>query len=239
MNILSNLGITELILILLLALLVVGPERLPELGRKLGTTLRDLRTAYENLTRDLGPELASFQETAQELRDSVDSVRTIPQDMVQKVVKSAELDETLGELKGMRDSVGQMGKTLTDAQKVISNPLNAAVDSARTALTPGKAVTEDGTGNKKTREQEPAGELDVATETAREAAGDTEQRDRTPPGAGTAATAEAEALAGDAASGGEAAAGAEMTADTAAGVAQQEQENLVADSDVPPEQADD
>ena len=238
MNILSNLGITEVILILLLALLVVGPERLPELGRKLGTTLRDLRRAYENLTRDLGPELASFQETAQELRDSVDSVRTIPQDMVQKVVKSAEIDETLDELKGMRDSVGQMGKTLTDAQKVVRNPLNAAVDSARTALSPGKAATEDGSGNEKIREDKSAEEPDVAAETAREDAGGTEQQDRTPPDAGTATTAEAEALARDAAPESEAAAGAELTADAAASTAQQEQENLVADTGVPPEQAD-
>jgi sec-independent protein translocase protein TatB len=139
MNIFSNLGITELILILLLALLVVGPERLPELGRKLGKILRDVRTAYDNLTSDLGPELASFQQTAKELRDSVDSVRNIPQDMVKTVVKSAELDDTLDELKGVRDSVGQMTKTLSDAQKVVSNPVSAAVDTARSALSPGKA----------------------------------------------------------------------------------------------------
>jgi sec-independent protein translocase protein TatB len=151
MNIFSNLGITELVLILLLALLVVGPERLPELGRKLGATLRDLRTAYDNLTKDLGPELASFQETAQELRDSVDSVRSIPQDMVQQVVKSAELDDTLNELKDVRDTVGQMGQTLSDAQKVISNPINAAVDSARGALSP----------------EEPKAEVDSAEDIAR------------------------------------------------------------------------
>ena len=57
MNIFSNIGITELIVILLLALLVVGPERLPEMGRKLAKTLRDVRQMYENLTKDLGPEL--------------------------------------------------------------------------------------------------------------------------------------------------------------------------------------
>ena len=156
MNIFSNLGITELVLILLLALLVVGPERLPELGRRLGTTLRDLRTAYDNLTKDLGPELASFQETAQELRDSVDSVRSIPQDMVQQVVKSADLDSTLNELKDVRDTVGQMGQTLTDAQKVVSNPINAAVDSARGALSPEKAAAEDASGDEVAMVSEPA-----------------------------------------------------------------------------------
>ena len=142
MNIFSNLGITELILILLLALLVVGPERLPELARKLGKTLRDLRKAYDNLTSDLGPELASFQETAKELRDSVDSVRNIPQDVIGKAVKSAELDETLDELKGVRDTVGKMGQTLTDTKKVVSDPVNAAVTTARSALSPVQASEE-------------------------------------------------------------------------------------------------
>jgi Tat protein translocase TatB subunit len=136
MNIFSNIGITELIVILLLALLVVGPERLPELGRKLGKTLRDLRKAYDNLTRDLGPELAAFRETTQELRESVDSVRSIPQDMVQSVVQAAEIEETIAEFKGVAESVEQVGQTLSSAGKTIKDPVGAAVDAARGALDP-------------------------------------------------------------------------------------------------------
>lgn len=136
MNIFSNIGITELIVILLLALLVVGPERLPEMSRKLGKTLRDIRKAYENLTRDLGPELQSIQETTKELRESVDSVRSIPQDMVQSVVEAADLDDTISELKDVTDSIGQVGQTMTTAGKMIKDPVGAAVDTARTTLLP-------------------------------------------------------------------------------------------------------
>ena len=136
MNIFSNIGITELIVILLLALLVVGPERLPELGRKLGKTLQDVRKAYDNLTRDLGPELMSIQKTTQELRQSVESVRSIPQDMVQQVVKAAELDETMEELKGVTDSVGEIGKTLSDVGKVIKDPVDAAASAAQSTVLP-------------------------------------------------------------------------------------------------------
>lgn len=136
MNIFSNIGITELIVILLLALLVVGPERLPELGRKLGQTLRDLRKAYDNLTSDLGPELLSLQQTTRELRESVESVTSIPQDMVQSMVKAAELDETVEELKGVTDSVGEMRRTLSGAGKVIKDPVKAAVGAAQGTLLP-------------------------------------------------------------------------------------------------------
>jgi Tat protein translocase TatB subunit len=136
MNVFSNIGITELIFILLLALLVVGPERLPEMGRKLGQILRDVRRAYENLTRDIGPELTSIQRTTQELRESVDSIRSIPRDMVDSVVKAADLDDTLDELKEAADSVGQVGQTLTTARRAIKDPVKTATRAVRDSLTP-------------------------------------------------------------------------------------------------------
>jgi hypothetical protein len=82
----------------------------------------------------------SIQRTTQELRDSVNSVTSIPQDMVQSVVKAAELDDTIDELKGVADSVGDMGKTLDSAGKVIKDPVGAAVSTARDALKPPEAA---------------------------------------------------------------------------------------------------
>lgn len=136
MNIFSNIGITELIVILLLALLVVGPDRLPELARSLAKTLRDLRKAYENLTKDLGPELKSIQQTTQELRDSVESVRSIPRDMVKSVVDAAELDDTIAELKEVTGDLEGVRRTVASAGKMVKDPVGAAADTARSALLP-------------------------------------------------------------------------------------------------------
>lgn len=138
MNIFSNIGITELIVVLLIALIVVGPERLPEMGRKLAKVLRDFRTMYENLTSDLGPELMSLQETTQEIRESVESVRTIPQDMIQSMVEAADLDDTIEELKGVTGSIEQVGQTMSTAGQIVKNPVGAAKDAAREALMPTK-----------------------------------------------------------------------------------------------------
>ncbi len=135
MNIFSNVGITELIVILLLALLVVGPERLPELAEKAGKLLRDVRQAYENLTRDLGPELTSLQKTTQELRDSVQSVRSIPDDMVKTITKAADLDDTFKDIKSVQTEVGQIGKTLSDTKKAVQHPVDTAISAARASLT--------------------------------------------------------------------------------------------------------
>jgi sec-independent protein translocase protein TatB len=139
MNIFSNIGITELIVILLLALLVVGPDRLPEMGRQLARILRDVRKAYENLTRDLGPELMSIQETTRELRDSVDSVRSIPRDMVDSVVRVAELEDTVQDLKGVEASIKDAGKSVNLAGELVKKPIDEAVETARSSLQPPKA----------------------------------------------------------------------------------------------------
>ena len=42
-----GLGVPELIVILVVALLVFGPGRLPEIGSALGRSIRDFRKAFE------------------------------------------------------------------------------------------------------------------------------------------------------------------------------------------------
>jgi TatA/E family protein of Tat protein translocase len=53
-----GLGVPELIFILLLALLIFGPKRLPEIGRTLGRGMSEFRKASNELTRTLNAELA-------------------------------------------------------------------------------------------------------------------------------------------------------------------------------------
>ncbi|QUG43448.1 twin-arginine translocase TatA/TatE family subunit [Psychrobacillus sp. INOP01] len=45
----QNLGIPGLILVLIIALIVFGPSKLPEIGKAFGSTLRE----FKNSTRDL------------------------------------------------------------------------------------------------------------------------------------------------------------------------------------------
>lgn len=48
-----NIGPLELIVILVVALLVVGPQRLPEVGRSIGKGIREFRRAQEEVQRSL------------------------------------------------------------------------------------------------------------------------------------------------------------------------------------------
>jgi sec-independent protein translocase protein TatA len=53
----SNIGIPGLILILVLALIVFGPKKLPELGRAIGQTLKEFKNSARELTADATEDL--------------------------------------------------------------------------------------------------------------------------------------------------------------------------------------
>ncbi|PLR79053.1 twin-arginine translocase TatA/TatE family subunit [Bacillus sp. V3-13] len=46
---LQNIGIPGLILILVIALIIFGPSKLPEIGRAFGTTLKEFKKATSDL----------------------------------------------------------------------------------------------------------------------------------------------------------------------------------------------
>jgi TatA/E family protein of Tat protein translocase len=48
----KNIGFTELLLIAIVALVLFGPKKLPEIGRVLGRTLRDFKQAANELMKD-------------------------------------------------------------------------------------------------------------------------------------------------------------------------------------------
>jgi len=52
-----NLGLPELLFILILALLIFGPKKLPEIGRTLGKGMAEFRKASTDLRRTIEREL--------------------------------------------------------------------------------------------------------------------------------------------------------------------------------------
>lgn len=60
-----NIGIAEIAIVLVIALLVFGPKRLPELGRSLGRGLNEFRDGLQNL----GEEEDEVDDDEEELDD--------------------------------------------------------------------------------------------------------------------------------------------------------------------------
>ena len=54
---LPNIGPMELIIVLAIALLVVGPGKLPEMGSAVGRTIREFRKSVSGITDPIVPEL--------------------------------------------------------------------------------------------------------------------------------------------------------------------------------------
>jgi sec-independent protein translocase protein TatA len=64
-----NIGPQELLLILVVALLVVGPRRLPELGRSIGKGIREIRKAQDEVRKTIQVNLDDGRPTFDEARD--------------------------------------------------------------------------------------------------------------------------------------------------------------------------
>ena len=48
----NNIGPMELIIVLVIALLVIGPKRLPEVGKSLGRGMREFKDSISGTSRD-------------------------------------------------------------------------------------------------------------------------------------------------------------------------------------------
>ena len=70
-----GLGVPELIFIMVLALLIFGPKRLPEIGRTIGRGMSEFRKASNDLKRTINVELALDEQPA----PPVEPYRSSPQ----------------------------------------------------------------------------------------------------------------------------------------------------------------
>lgn len=52
----TNIGVPGLIIILVLALIIFGPSKLPQLGRAVGETLREFKSSTKNIVDDVAED---------------------------------------------------------------------------------------------------------------------------------------------------------------------------------------
>lgn len=79
----------EIIIILLIALVVLGPTRLPELARKAGQMAAELRQAARDVTSGLESEVQELRQVRDELQGEVDDLKKPMRDL-QDDVKAAD-----------------------------------------------------------------------------------------------------------------------------------------------------
>ncbi len=79
----------EIIIIAVLALVVLGPKRLPELARKIGGWTAELRAAAREISRGLESEVADLKAVGEELKAPLEELKQPLKD-IQRDVKSAD-----------------------------------------------------------------------------------------------------------------------------------------------------
>lgn len=74
-----TLGPAEILVILVIALLVFGPNKLPEIGRQVGRGVREVRKFQDSLKSDLGDVFADDVSEAAEPAPSLPPITTPPE----------------------------------------------------------------------------------------------------------------------------------------------------------------
>ena len=114
---LLDINAPEFVLLLVLAVILFGPERLPDLARKAARLLRYVRTmassAQEQLTKELGP---GFEDM--DIRD------LNPRTFVQKHL----LDDVEPIIADVKSEITDVGRTVSSSTKDVTASINGAKD---------------------------------------------------------------------------------------------------------------
>ncbi|MBZ0253957.1 MAG: Sec-independent protein translocase protein TatB, partial [Candidatus Methylomirabilis sp.] len=76
-----GMGFQEMVMILVVALIVIGPKRLPELARTLGKGLAEFRRATDDFRRSVADD-----EAVQTIRKTQDEIRRTTADLKRKAL---------------------------------------------------------------------------------------------------------------------------------------------------------
>lgn len=103
----GSIGPAELILIFVIALLVFGPKKLPEIGRSVGKALREFKRTSDEIKGRIEEEIeaSELKDVRKEITSGVDDLRKsvtqvatdltrVPEDIKEEIKKETETHET-------------------------------------------------------------------------------------------------------------------------------------------------
>jgi sec-independent protein translocase protein TatA len=85
-----GIGLPELMLILVVALVILGPQRLPEVARMLGRAYAQLRRASEEFQQTIRQDLAAL-----ERQEDVNRNQAVAQELRERFADVAEVQTTI------------------------------------------------------------------------------------------------------------------------------------------------
>jgi Tat protein translocase TatB subunit len=110
-----DIGMPEMIMIFIVALLVVGPKKLPEIAKALGKGLGELKKSFQDVKDSVQEE---FKESTSEIRDAVTDVK--------RQIQAEAEDSGMAIQKTMEDAKEQVARETGDLNKAIDGTQDEA-----------------------------------------------------------------------------------------------------------------
>jgi len=124
-----NLGFPEIVVLVILAVIMFGPEKLPDLARKAARVVAYVRgianDARGQLTEQLGPEFSDLRPAA----------------LVQNLLGEGNLDDVKAAVADTRQALRQTGGTLREAGETLAEDGRSFAEAGRAATSGGGADT--------------------------------------------------------------------------------------------------
>lgn len=102
-----NLGMMEIVLVLAVAFLIVGPQDLPKVARWLARQLKTLKKLIREIKRETG-----WDEFAKEFKDTADDIKSVVKDADIREDIKASADELRATVEDVRKGVNEASKEL-------------------------------------------------------------------------------------------------------------------------------
>lgn len=126
-------GFPELILIFIIALMIFGPRRLPEIAVKLGKTVRDLRNMSSGLMTEwqreitVAARLDELEKARQEIKELKEEINETKSEVASEAsAQVKELKQTGKELEeAARDAEKSVGESASRSENTIKPPSSA------------------------------------------------------------------------------------------------------------------
>lgn len=114
-----GIGLNEMFIILLLALVIIGPRRLPEVARTMGKLMAQFKRASNDLRDTVNKELMS-QEGYKDLRDASDEFRRDMWDFRGQAERYIQ-NEVDRELESERETAREVGEELESHRRAVND----------------------------------------------------------------------------------------------------------------------
>jgi sec-independent protein translocase protein TatB len=85
-----GMGGMEIMVIMIVALIIFGPGKLPEIGAQVGRAVRDFRRATDDLTREFNDSTSDIRSTMDEMKGTMAEVEQESRKLAQSIPASIE-----------------------------------------------------------------------------------------------------------------------------------------------------